>query len=84
MTQAQAAADVVADLRERGLIDTPMCEAFALMAVELAEQCDIDPANASLWREYRQGLLALRKEATPVDDDGPDPIEKLLEELNEA
>lgn len=63
-----AAEMTVHALRELGRLDT-VDEARVVTLVALADAVDADPANASLWREYRAAESALRElSAGDVDE----------------
>lgn len=66
-TNREAAAETVAALRVTGRLEQADC-ALELAFLTLAAAVDADPANASLWREYRAFEARLR--STGDSDDG--------------
>ena len=67
MTNVQAVAMTVANLRTRGVLaDTH--EALVQAASSLAQAVDLDPGNAALWREYRAVVNTLTE--IGADDGG--------------
>jgi hypothetical protein len=69
-----AVAVTIAAIRDAGRA-TPANEAQIVVAELLAAAVDAEPANASLWREYRAALLQLTEiGATDGDDDDIDQL----------
>jgi hypothetical protein len=75
-TNAEAAESTLEALRELGrleAVDSAKVQAVRSLAVAV----DIDPQNASLWREYRAALADLLEDA----DGGIDEFAELLRNL---
>lgn len=71
-----AVAETLDAMAAAGLLE-PADAALVEMVRRLAAAVDADPANASLWREYRSALSELRELA----DGGTDAFAELIESL---
>lgn len=60
MTNLDAAHAMLKALRDSGRLE-PIDEARVAALLSLAAAVDNDPANASLWREYRAAEVTLRE-----------------------
>jgi hypothetical protein len=47
----------------------PEHEALRALCLSLAQACDLDPGNGSLWREYRGAIAALMEHGTAHGND---------------
>jgi hypothetical protein len=75
-TNAEAVASTLAALQRMGRLED--IDAASVQAVKaLSAAVDLDPMNASLWREYRAALKDLIEEK----DAGIDEFEQLLAQL---
>lgn len=66
MSNLVEAQNLVAELRKSERIPADGV-ALVQIVLSLAEACDSDPQNASLWREYRQAEQALRELTGPEE-----------------
>jgi hypothetical protein len=65
----------LAELKRGGRLD-PIDEAKVQMVRSLADQLDLDPTNAQMWRTYAEALGVLLGA-----DNSPDEFDKLKEEI---
>ena len=84
MQQSTAARNLVEALESAGLVDSPLTRSFADMVVGVAEQTDLYPENAAMWREYRQALLGLADEVRRDTGDENTDLSEFLKGLESA
>jgi hypothetical protein len=76
MTNVEAVKQTIAALIDAGHLDAGDA-ARITTAESLARACDLDPGNASLWREYRAAETALHEVRNAVSDDERDLVSAL-------
>lgn len=68
---------MLAELTRQERIEPLDCARIQVLR-SLADQLDMDPSNAQMWRTYNDAIEAL----VTADDDGDDAFTKLLEAVN--
>lgn len=84
ISQGASARKLTDNLEAAGLVDSPLTRSFADMVSGVAEQVDLYPENAALWREYRQALLGLADEVRRDTGDENTDLSDFLKGLESA
>ena len=73
----RAVEGMIVELERQERLEALDCARVQILR-SLADQLDIDPSNAQMWRTYSEAIEAL----VTVDDNGDDAFTKLLEAVN--
>ena len=83
-SQLGSSLKLIEKLESAGLLDSPISATFGDMVTGVAEQADLYPENAAMWREYRQALLGLAEEVRRDTGDDNSDLSEFLKGLESA